>query len=284
VVGGKLYLGGADGKFHCLQVMSGEEVWSYNAKSIDFSPAAVSADRVVFITAADRVVSLDRDSGQWVWEYQYLRSEDLAVRGICPPKIDETTVYVGLGGGVVAALDLGTGKLLWKQNAFTGEQFLDVDAPLLVDESSVYAVSVSGQLAALSKKTGKVYWKYEEGGPAGCTMDEASIYLASDGGEIIAIDKITGKKKWSIATVSKAKVNDFVAQPTRPALVGGHLIAISRSGRVIVLDKDTGELAAARNFHADLSSPVTKVGSDGFLFIDNRGVVRLWPNGPFGGK
>jgi len=69
---GRLFAGGDDGYFHCVEAATGAPVWSVNFMSIDFSRPAITQDLVIFQTGRDRVVALSSDDGKWLWEYQHL--------------------------------------------------------------------------------------------------------------------------------------------------------------------------------------------------------------------
>ena len=133
---GRVFVGGKDGKFHCLDLGTGEEIWANDLKSIDFSEPSVFNDAVIFQTAGDRVIALDTTNGKWRWEYQHLRGEDLAVAGMCPPLVLDDTVYLGLSAGYVMAMDAASGRPLWKSRPFTGSHFIDVDSPMAADDET----------------------------------------------------------------------------------------------------------------------------------------------------
>jgi outer membrane protein assembly factor BamB len=271
----KMYSGGSDGFFHCMDLATGDDDWSHQLRSIDLSTPAVAEGNVIFQTANDRVMALDLETGEWRWEYQHLRADDLAVRSLSPPVVKGQVVYIGLSGGSVAAMDAGSGLLIWKSRAFKGEQFKDVDAQLQVDRTSVYAASVSGEFATLSRKTGKLLWKYDAGGMAGCALEGDTIYLATDDAELIAIDKVTGKETWKSLLMDREKIR-FGQLPTRPRVAGPYVLTVSREGKITALDKTTGEIVGARHFRTQTSTPLMAIEDTGFFFIDNQGVIRLW--------
>ncbi|HUT51976.1 MAG TPA: PQQ-binding-like beta-propeller repeat protein [bacterium] len=273
---GRLFVGGDDGKFHCLDLGTGKEIWSYDLKTIDFSPAAVYGSNVIFQSASDRVMALDVETGAWRWEYQHLRIDDLAVRGMASPVIKDGVAYVGLSSGFVAAMDAQTGRLIWKKRVFQGEQFKDVDAPVQVDDTSVYAVSDAGDLAALSRKTGNVFWTYQAGGMAGLALDGDNLYLATDEAELIALDKITGKPAWSTKLLAGRAKLSFLNLPTAPRMIGPEIVTVSRDGQIFFLDKSTGKIEARHHYHTETASPAISVPGGGVLFCDNKGIVRYW--------
>lgn len=275
VQGGLLFVGGDDGRFHCIRLSDGNEVWSHDRMSIDYSPPALTDSAVIFQTASDLVMALDPQTGKWLWEHQHLRFEDLALMGLAAPVVSNGVAYVGLSGGAVAALDAKSGRLIWKKRVFEGEQFMDIDSPVLVGGNAVYAVSAGGRMASLSISSGKVFWTYEVGGLGGASMSGDRIFVSTDEAEIVAMDAVSGRPAWT-ADLAKGEQTKFLDLYTRPLPVGDYLVAVSRSGKVVVMDKGSGEVLDKRNYRTDTTSPATAVGDDGFAVIDNRGVVRLW--------
>jgi len=280
---GLLYLGGEDGRFHCISLEDGVEQWSYNLKTIGFSDAVIASDLVVFQTANDRVMALDRSSGEWRWEYQHIRSEDLAVQGLCPPLFHQGMIFIGLSDGALAAIRPDSGELVWKRRVFSGEQFMDVDAPLEADEDKVYAVSVGGEMAAVSRETGKVFWRYSAGGMAGARLAGDRLYLATDDAEAVSLDTLTGLPEWTVRLVEKTGI-EFLDLLTRPAAVGRYLVLVSRGGKLFLLDRDTGEVLGTKNYLVRVSGSVVPVRDSGFVFIDNKGILRLWMETGSGGS
>ncbi len=272
---GGLYIGGDDGGFHCLNIATGEEKWNNNLQLMNFSRPATTDNVLVFQTGRDRVLALSRDTGEWVWEHQHLRAEDLALQSLCPSVIKDGVLFAGLSGGAVVSIEAETGKLLWKTVPFDDQKFRDVDAPLRVDEDTVFAVSAAGKTAALSRKTGRTYWMFERGGMAGAALEGDTLYLATDRGEMIAIDKVTGEEQWS-TELSARKKKRFFDLPTRPLVRGEHIVTVSHGGRVFVIDKYTGKIDKHYFYYTDTSVPAVPVEEEGFLVIDNQGLIRYW--------
>ncbi len=272
---GRLYVGGDDGNFHCLNLASGKEVWSRQLKLMDYSSPVTAGDAVIFQTGRDRVLALSRETGEWMWEHQHLRAQDLALRSLCPPRIQNGTAYIGLSDGTVAALNSQTGKLLWKATPFKGQSFQDVDAPLQVNKDTVFAVSAAGKTAALSRKTGRTYWEFDRGGMAGAVLEGETLYLATDRAEVMAIDKVTGKKLWS-TELSRRKKKKFFDFPTRPIIRGKFLVTVTRGGRVFIINKSSGEIDSHYFYYTDTSTPVVPVMENGFIVMDNKGMIRYW--------
>lgn len=70
----------------------------------------------------------------------------------------ETDVVAGSSSGVVAALDVQTGGLVWSYDAASS-----VDGGVTVEGGVVYVASVYGVLHALDAATGAVVFTYDTG-------------------------------------------------------------------------------------------------------------------------
>jgi len=275
VDGNAIYAGAGDGKFHAADFITGEDLWDYELKTIGFSPATVYKDIVIFQTASDRLVALDKNTGEWRWEYQHLRVYDLSVKGLARPVVSDGFIYVGFSGGSVAKFEADTGAGIWKTRAFTGEQFVDVNTPVEVDETSVYCVSVDGRVAALSKKTGNIFWEYSAGGMAGGRLQGDDIYIATDHSELFSIDKVTGVPGW-ITDYDDSPETAFRDYPLRPVVLGDYIAVVSRWGEVIAFDRASGDIAYRRHYHTDTYSEPVMLDEESFVFIDNKGIVRIF--------
>ncbi len=271
----KLLVGGSDGRFHCLLLDSGDEVWSFDFKTIGFSEPEVAENNVIFQTANDRVAALFIDNGNWAWEHQHIRPRDLAIKGLCPPRSFNDKVFIGLSGGYVACFMRKSGKLLWKSRIFKDEQFMDVDAPIELDQEKAYVVSAGGEVAALSQATGRVIWRYQSGGLEGARLDQDMIYLATDEAKLIALDKDTGGEAWTTRLSTSKKV-DYLQAPTRPIVLEDMVVTTSRGGKVMVVDKGSGEVLDSWNSLVMVSGPIVPLRDNGFLIMDNKGMARLW--------
>lgn len=272
---GKLFVGGKDGKFHCLDLGTGEELWVNELKSIDFSAPAVFNDLVIFQTAGDRIIALDTTTGKWRWEYQHLRGEDLAVAGMCPPLVVDDTVYLGLSAGFVMAMDAASGRPLWKSRPFTGSHFIDVDSPMVADEENLFAISVGGGTAALSRKTGKVVWKVAAGGLGGLRLAEGKLFVSTEEPAVMAFEALTGKQLWS--TKLREKRIRYSDYPHRPVVVKGVVATVTRGGKMFALDAADGKvLESELSFTRTADAPVELADGSGFLTMDNKGLVRVW--------
>ena len=179
------------------------------------------------------------------WRYQ------IGTRSITSVVGNLDTVFVASGKGVVAALDLKTGKERWRVT-IEGEQF---SAAPRLHEDVLLLGSDKGRLVALSVKDGRELWRFKAGGKF---VGSANIYKRKDGrvaafvvswdNNLYAIDVKTGKELWRYATENRLNAT--------PAIVDNNVIFGGCDGFVRVLDADEGLELAALNAGSYIAAPV----------------------------
>jgi outer membrane protein assembly factor BamB len=130
VVDGRVFLAGSDGIVHCLDVNSGDKLWTaYTGGSIRISPTVWNGR--IFVGSGDGwVYSFEADSGKLIWRfraaplerkipvYGSLMSTWPAASGVI---IEDGVAYVAAGicnydGTYVYGLDAKTGTIKWQNN------------------------------------------------------------------------------------------------------------------------------------------------------------------------
>jgi outer membrane protein assembly factor BamB/orotate phosphoribosyltransferase len=191
LIGDHLYVGVDGGYFYCLNKNDGSVVWVYKVmfgaggKYILSSPA-VYKDTVIFGAYDGNVYCLDRFTGKKKWVFV---DADWVGSSPC---IDESrgVVYIGLEfaiqgkqGGVVA-IDIETGKEIWKNYSIKGY----VHATPLYNKKYdlVFCGSNDHFMYAMDARSGEIVWRFEVGGDIkyGSVVDEERgllIFGAFDG-------------------------------------------------------------------------------------------------------
>lgn len=169
VVGDRVFAGSGYGTYAllCVDAATGQERWRTPVPMRSFGPPVVLGNRVVYglgtgnlsqdvegseTAPAGRVVCVDADTGQEVWEYDLTRSVHTALAG------DAFSVYATSRDGAVHCLDRRTGKLRWK----TGIGATITAGPAVATAGgmpvAVYAISTEGMMVCLNPQAGKVAW------------------------------------------------------------------------------------------------------------------------------
>ena len=190
------------------------------------------------------------------------------------PVIAGGRAFVGARNQTVLAVDLGTGKVVWK--ARTQGQ---VDPSVAVDGGLVFAVSenpTSGRAAldAFRLDSGKIAWSLSPSRlPAGVTaptVADGTVYVGFGDGTVRAVNAATGAERWREAVRA-----DF-SPLSSPAYANGRLFVLDRDGGLYAFDVASGKRAWDYQFDgtAEWAAPLA---SDGFVFagLDDGTVVAV---------
>lgn len=128
--------------------------------------------------------------------------------------IAEGKVFFGSGDGLVYALELGSGKEVWK---FKTEDLIEA-TPLVID-GTVYIGSSDTFFYALEAKTGALKWKYQTGDKilGGANWVRAAdqslrIVVGSYDGKLHCLEPSTGRALWTYETANYINGAPAIAQ------------------------------------------------------------------------
>jgi outer membrane protein assembly factor BamB len=135
--------------------------------------------------AKDGVAALALSDGSEVWRAKFEKDANGAA-------VLDNRVFATSDDGHVYALDLQTGKVLWKQRG-RGKMY---STPLPLKDRVIVGDS-GGTLRALSAETGAPLWQAQLNGAirGGASADGERVYAVSQGGEAIAL-RHDGKVVW----------------------------------------------------------------------------------------
>jgi outer membrane protein assembly factor BamB len=187
-----------------------------NTDDLAFHPVIAGGRVLLGSSADDRLVALDLNSGEWIWQF----FADAPIR--YAPVVMNQRVYFGSDDGSVRALDLASGKLLWKYRIAPQNRQIPGNGRLisawpvrtgLVAESNaegglIFATAglypQQGSFAvALNAESGDVVWEQPlEDSPQGyLLLSDSSLVVPTGRSSPIALDRLTGKKIRTFQTV-----------------------------------------------------------------------------------
>jgi hypothetical protein len=183
----------------------------------------------------DEVVSAyDLKSGEPVWTHRDAARFWESNAGPGPratPTIDNGRVYTLGATGILNALDIRDGRVLWSRNAATdtGARIPDwgiASSPLAVGD--IVVAATAGSLAAYEASTGNLRWLGPKGGwgyssPHAATIDGIEQIVLVNGPGAIGVSPPDGVVLWKYAWAG-----DSIVQPA--VLAGGDLLIGSGSG------------------------------------------------------
>jgi outer membrane protein assembly factor BamB/tRNA A-37 threonylcarbamoyl transferase component Bud32 len=171
---------------------------------------------------------------------------------------DRGIVYVGSYDNHLYALNIETGKMLWKYQTDGGI----VSRPAILNDS-VFIGSEDSRLHVVSRRTGSLQWTYYTKGPVRSSPFPAHghIFIGSDDWAIHAINISGGRGIWQIETSAEVRSTPFVAQDA--------VYAGNESGEFYCLDFRGGIKWRYKTKRAITSSPTITDGLVLFCSLDS---------------
>lgn len=185
--------GNQNGEVQALHLNNGKKKWLYKTAGPIFSSPAATHQQVVFGSADGGVYALN-EKGKRAWKLQ----TDASVLG--SPLIENNTVYIGGSDSCFQALEVSTGKPIWR---FCGLKGAVTSQPVIEGNTLVFG-AWDGNLYALNKTNGHILWKWNNGSPvinyspAACipVIHNGVVYIVAPDRYLSAIDLVTGKTLW----------------------------------------------------------------------------------------
>lgn len=274
---GKVFAVTVTGELVALDAATGKLVWSCQLGDASqrwvFSSPCVHDGRV-YAGQGPHFAAVDAHTGNPLWVRNDLTTWDW-ISSYTSPVCDGARVIIGFHWqpNSVQALDVTTGQTVWRiENP--QRPSMPVSSPALHD-GAVFLNRRHG-LGKIDAATGREQWEFELGemwSPSTPAIDGDTIYAASGAGKLFAIDATTGTPRWSWECGDDLEAmhpyrrtgKTIVSSPR----AHGQLVWVgANDGRLVALDKASGQLVAAHEFGvAVTSSPVV---TDRAIFLAAR--------------
>ena len=240
---------------------------------------AISKGRVICHFGSYGTWCLNAKTGEKLWDTKFVIKHSVGP-GSSPVVFDDRVILVcdGTDQQYVAAVDLETGKEIWKTNrppirATNGEYRKAYSTPILIDAGQKRQVVVPGAqwIAAYELENGKEIWRLDHG--RGFSVTPMPIY---DSGLVIFS---TGYMKAEFVAVDPTGTGDVTethlkwrsrGAPKMPSFVceSGRIYSVSDDGILTCLDAKTGQQVKRVRVGGNYSSSPLLAG--GNLYISNR--------------
>jgi outer membrane protein assembly factor BamB len=222
VADGMIYIGDADGKFHCVETATGKPRWTRDIGGSITSGANFTPDAVLF-GSDDTLHCLSRE-GKERWKFRIPGGPVLA----SPAVAGQRAFATGCDKNV-HIIDTTNGKEI-ASVALEGQA---AGAPV-VSGDRLYLGTMGGEALGIDCKKGEVLWRYKGGQPfySSTSLSDNLMVLGSRDKRVHAIDRTTGKPVWTFAT--KGKVD------SSPVVAGPRVYVGSLDGHLYVLDLQKG--------------------------------------------
>ncbi len=221
---------------YALNARTGELQWQQQTDGVGtMASANVSGDRALLSFCNDgpyhcHTVAVDAESGRVEWESPLGNSDSAPTVGgglVFVSGLDNANSTALHGRGVVAALDLATGRLRWIYRSPALGPFTQVGsneraiAGTYANNVYFQAIPTSNQFIAFDANSGKVKWELRSVAPIkmSCIVRNGVVYVGDTAGVLYALDARTGFEL-SLRTFPKP----FSTAP--PIAIGESLIVV----------------------------------------------------------
>lgn len=210
--------------------------WTFDAGSLVEFPPVIADGRAVVGTNAGLAIALDVRTGRELWR--------VALRGrvaSSPALSGDLALFTTIRGDVIA-LRGATGERVWRRRVAGA-----VESSPLVVQDSAYIGTLGGRIMRLDARTGGVEWSVPAGGEVKASLALAgpNVVVGDYAGNVTAFRRSDGKRVWSAESPGGALrgAGRFYGGP---AVAYGRVFIGNVNGRVLALDRDTGEVAWVR--------------------------------------
>lgn len=316
VVDGVMFATGSWSQVYALDAATGEKLWKYDPQvdrawggkaccDVVNRGVALWGDKVYVGVLDGRLVALDRNSGEVVWE-TITTNQEQAYTITGAPRVVEGNVLIGNGGGefgvrgYVSAYDAVTGELAWRFHTVPGNPADGFESDAMKRAAQTWTgewwtMGGGGTVwdsMAYDPELGLVYIGVGNGSPWNQRVRSPeggdNLFLSS----IVALRAKTGEYVWHYQT-TPGETWDFTATQHLiladlpiGSTVRQVVMQAPKNGFFYVLDRATGELISADNYvpvnwasHVDLESG-RPVEAEDARYPNG---PRLTSPGPFGG-
>ena len=210
--------------------------WTFDAGSLVEFPPVIADDRAVVGTNAGLAIALDVRTGRELWRVA-LRGRVASSPALSGPLALFTTIR-----GDIVALRASTGEQVWRRRVGA-----PVESSPLVVEDTAYIGTLGGRVMRLDARTGGVLWSVPAGGQVKASLALAgpNVVVGDYSGVVSSFRRSDGKAVWTRESPGGALrgAGRFYGGP---AVAYGRVFIGNINGRVLGLDRDTGEIAWVR--------------------------------------
>lgn len=181
------------------------------------------------------------DGLQVAWRRGFGAGSSREEHVMAPPVMAEGKVFVMDGGSAVAAIDVTSGREVWKVE-LPARSRRDRDAfggGLAYADGKLYVSSGNRYVAQLDANTGAIAWTHNTASPihAAPTVSGGRVFVVSTDNELLAFNAATGAEDWNYqALIEPARL----LRASSPAVSGDTVVAAFASGEVVALRTANG--------------------------------------------
>lgn len=214
------------------------------------STPALADGKMFVLGMQERLVCLDTKTGKKLWEMDIpktLQTPEPAFGGVSSPMMINGSLYVQAGGGIIK-LDTSSGNLVWtsrlSNDAMNQSPFASPRLHSFEGKKQIISLGRTS-LAGIDPQNGELLWEQEVPAFRGMniltpTFVGKGILTATYGGKThLFTPEQNPDKDWTITESWNQKFQGYMSNPV---IIDGHAYLHGRSGRMVCLNTETGEI------------------------------------------
>jgi len=197
IVNGRVYVGGDDGRLHCINLITGKKLWTHltdekNPDPLEASPMVLGG-RVIFGGLDGKVVALDAKTGGKLWEFETDDQIKGGANWVKAPNGKDDWIIVGSWDFNLYALDAKTGKKQW---VFECQERIN-GTPAVVKGRTLFG-GCDAMVHVIHLAKGKEEKAVQSSDPiaASAAAEGDRVYVGSMGSQFLCFDVKAGKMIW----------------------------------------------------------------------------------------
>ncbi|MFA5688189.1 MAG: PQQ-binding-like beta-propeller repeat protein [Kiritimatiellales bacterium] len=219
-----------------LNAATGEILWHYKTRSAVKCSAAVKGGTVYISTLLGSLIAVNALTGVKIWEYDFgINGTDRTVWNFAAPAVADDVIYAGPGDRFTA-LNRHTGTKIWETSVAVGGMPSYMH-PAVGSDLVYLSIPYNYGLVAFDRNSGEKIWENKQSRTSGApVVDGISLYYPYER-NLACLNAVTGETQWTKALSSSGALWGF----SSPAVSAGKLVAGTPDGKILCLDKNSGE-------------------------------------------
>jgi len=195
---GALYIG-TGSHFYKLHLLDGQLLWKNTNPEGQLQARPIlspTGDQLIFGAWDRHLYCLDATTGQLKWQWDNGKQQKLYSPGNVVPAIAGGKVFIVAPDRYMTAIDLATGKTLWRNNSRHVRESMGISA----DGRQIYAKLMNDTIIAVSTTSDSFHLNWEANAAFGyehnpCPIIESNgvVYAGTKNGIFVATDASTGR-------------------------------------------------------------------------------------------